>query len=50
MYEENSHATNGISGFTELCVISISPGIDEMFTTNITVNMVEGKIFFHSLC
>ena len=49
MYEKSNYIINDTFENTEICVNSISPGIDEMFTANITNNAEESKLFFHCM-
>ena len=49
MYENSNYIINDTFEDTEICVSSISPGIDEMFTANIRNNAEESKPFLHCM-
>ena len=42
-YEYNSYTITEMDGYTEVCVASTTPGIDEAFTTNVTFDKLASK-------
>ena len=42
-YEYNSYTITEMDGYTEVCVTSTTPGIDETFTTNVTFDQIASK-------
>ena len=45
-YEQGTYTISEQEDNVELCVTSVSPGIEEMFTINITTDSIESTEFF----
>ena len=42
-YDQNSYIVTEPDSYAEVCVVSESPGIDERFTANVTINTTKSK-------